>query len=218
MQQIMPRVRPEWVHQVLVVDGCSTDGTIEYAQQSGYDVLVQQERGLRHGYKEALRHIKGDVVITLSPDGNCVPEIIPQLIAKMAEGYDMVIASRYLGGLKSEDDDLVTRFGNWFFTFLINTLHGAQYTDALGIYRAWRKELFYALDLHVEQSYTPERLMHTVLSIEPLLSVRAAKRKLRCGEIQGPEPPRISGERKLQVVRWGSAYLMQILREKFYWN
>jgi len=57
-----------------------------------------------------------------------------------------------------------------------------------------------------------------VLGVEPLLSVRAAKRKLRCAEIPGPEPRRIGGERKLQVLRWGGAYLIQIFREIYHWR
>ncbi len=218
MRQVMPRIKREWADQVLVVDGNSTDGTAEYAHQMGYDVIVQKAKGIRHAYIEAMPLAKGDMVITFSPDGNCVPELIPQLVARMTEGYDMVIASRYYGGLKSEDDDAITAFGNWTFTKLINVLHGGRYTDAMGIYRAWRTEIFTTLDLDKEDGYAPERLTGTVLGVEPLLSVRAAKRKLRCAEIPGPEPRRIGGERKLQVLRWGGAYLIQIFREIYHWR
>src|SRR5436190_10207906 len=92
MRVVMPRVRPEWLDQILVVDGKSTDGTVDYARELGYDVIVQKQRGIRHAYIEALPAVRGDVVITFSPDGNCVPELIPDLIAKMADGYDMVVA------------------------------------------------------------------------------------------------------------------------------
>ncbi|MCA9403873.1 MAG: glycosyltransferase, partial [Candidatus Omnitrophica bacterium] len=48
MQEIMPRVKNEWVDQILVVDGQSTDGTVEYAKEQGYDVVVQKKMGMRH--------------------------------------------------------------------------------------------------------------------------------------------------------------------------
>lgn len=48
----------------------------------------------------------------------------------------MVIASRYLGAAKSEDDDFVTAFGNWLFTGTVNWLHGGHYTDAMVIYES----------------------------------------------------------------------------------
>jgi glycosyltransferase involved in cell wall biosynthesis len=218
MRQIMPRVRPEWLTQVLVSDGGSRDGTVDYARERGYDVVIQRRPGLRHAYIEAMPLVKGDAVLTFSPDGNCIPEQIPELTAKFAEGYDMVIASRYYGGLRSEDDDAVTRFGNWFFCTTINALHGAHYSDPMNILRIWRKELFYRLDLHLDETYAPERWWGTVLGVEPILSVRAAKARLRIGEIPGPEPARIGGERKLQIVRWGGAYFSQVLRELFYWR
>ena len=89
---------------------------------------------------EALPLIRGDVVLTFSPDGNSLPHLIPAIIAKMAQGYDMVIASRYLAPAKSADDDILTAFGNWFFTKTVNFLHGGKYTDAMVIFRAFRKE------------------------------------------------------------------------------
>jgi len=219
MKAIMPQVKKDWCDQIIVVDGGSTDGTIEYARQCGYTVHLQQKRGLRNAYMEVVPLIQGDVLITFSPDGNSVPELIPQLIEKMKEGYDMVIASRYLGDAKSEDDDWLTAFGNWFFTWTLNALHGSTYTDSMVIYRAYRTKLISELDLDKEEGFsTPERLFGTRVSWEPLLSVRAAKRRLKVTEIPGDEPPRIGGVRKLQVWRWGAAFLYQFVREVFCWK
>jgi hypothetical protein len=70
------------------------------------------------------------------------------------------------------------------------------------------------LELDRDESYaTVERLFHTRISWEPLLSVRAARRKLKVTEIPGSEPPRIGGTRKLQVWRWGAAYYFQFFAE-----
>ena len=218
MKVIMPRVRREWCDQILVVDGNSTDGTVEYAREQGFDVIIQNKKGIRYAYFEGFPHVRGDYVITFGPDGNSIPELIPQLIAKIKEGYDMVIASRYLGGAHSEDDDVITAFGNWLFTRTINVLHGGHYTDAMGMYRIYRTNLFTELDMHKEESYTPEKLFRTVSGIEPLLSVRCAKRKMRVGEIPGDEPRRLGGKRKMQVVRWGGACMLEVLRELYHWR
>jgi glycosyltransferase involved in cell wall biosynthesis len=218
MKAIVPQIRPEWCEQILVVDGGSRDGTLEYARECGFDTYVQRRRGIRFAYIEAWPLIRGNIVITFSPDGNCPPDAIPKLSAAMREGYDMVIASRYHGGMRSDDDDIVTRFGNWMFTNLINRLHGGQYTDAMGIFRAYRTELFSLLALDQEDSYATEKLLATTIGIEPLLSVRCAKRRLRTLDIPVPEPARLGGERKLQIVRWGGAYLLQIFRELYHWR
>ena len=218
MKVIMPMIRREWYDQLIVVDGHSTDGTLDYCRDQGYRVILQKKKGIRHAYIEAFPHVTGDIVITFSPDGNSIPELIPELVKKMDEGFDMVIASRYAKGARSEDDDWVTSFGNWLFTGTINLLHGGHYTDAMVIYRAYRTSLFGELDLDKEESYRTEKLFGTVMGVEPLLSVRAAKRKLRIAEIPGDEPPRIGGERKLQIWRWGGAYYTQFIRELYYWR
>lgn len=219
MKAIMPRIKPEWYDQLLILDGGSTDGTIEYSNEKGYPVLVQSRKGFRNGYNEMLPHIKGDVILTFSPDGNSIPELIPDIIAKMKEGYDMVIASRYLGNAKSEDDDPVTAFGNWLFTRTVNILHGGHYTDAMVIFRAYKTKMIYDLELNEDEGYTmAEKLFQTRISWEPLLSVRAAKMKYKIAEIPGDEPPRIGGERKLRIFKWGGAYYFQFLREVFFWK
>ena len=48
--------------------------------------------------------------------------------------------------------------------------------------------------------------------------MRAAKRRLKVGEIPGSEPPRIGGVRKLKVLRWGAAFYFQFLYEVFFWK
>ena len=219
MKAIMPQVKREWVDQILFIDGQSTDGTVDYIKEHGYEYVVQQKKGMRNAYMESLPFIKGDVILTFSPDGNSVVEKIPECIAKMKEGYDMVIVSRYAQGAKSYDDDAVTSFGNKMFTTFINLFHKGNYTDAMVIYRAYKKNLIYELDLDKEESYIKEeKLFKTVISWEPLLSIRAAKRRLKVTEIPGDEPAREGGVRKLQVLKWGAAYMFEVFREVFIWK
>lgn len=219
MRTVMPKVKKAWVDQILVVDGNSKDKTVEMARQMGYDVVLQKTPGIRGAYMDALPSVKGDVILTFSPDGNSIPELIPECINKIKEGYDMVIVSRYAQGAKSYDDDAVTGFGNKLFTTFINIFHGAKYTDAMVIYRAYKVSLISKLDLDKDKSFeTEERLFNTKISWEPLLSIRAAKRNLQVAEIPGDEPAREGGERKLQVLKWGAAYMYEVFREIFYWR
>jgi glycosyltransferase involved in cell wall biosynthesis len=219
MKNVMPKVKKEWVDQILVVDGKSKDKTVDVAREMGYDVVIQTTPGIRGAYMDALPMVKGDVILTFSPDGNSIPELIPECIKKMKEGYDMVIVSRYAEGAKSYDDDAITGFGNKMFTTFINLFHGGKYTDAMVIYRSYHTRLIKELDLDKDESFeTEERLFHTKISWEPLLSIRAAKRKLKVVDIPGDEPAREGGERKLQVLKWGAAYMFEVFREIFFWK
>jgi len=221
MRVVLPQIDRSWVDQILVVDG-STDGTADYARAQGCEVVIQKRKGLRWAFIEGFPHVRGDWVITFSPDGNSPVRSIPLLIEKMKAGYDMVIASRYLPPAKSDDDDPMTAFGNWLFTHAINVLHGRAwsrpYTDAMVIYRIYPTRLFRELELDKPEGYVTEKWFGTLLGVEPLLSVRAAKRKLRIAEIPVDEPARLGGERKLQPFRWGAGYMAQIFRELWFWK
>jgi hypothetical protein len=86
------------------------------------------------------------------------------------------------------------------------------------IFRAYRTKLYWDLELDRDEGYATEKLLRTVIGVEPLLSIRAAKKKLKVCEIPGSEPARIGGRRKLDIFRWGSAYVLQTLREVYYWK
>lgn len=218
MKVIMPQIRREWVDQIIVLDGGSTDGTIEWAREHGYEVYVQRQPGCRNAYLEVWPHIAGDRVIYFTPDGNSIPEVIPQLLRKIDEGYDMVIASRYLDGAKSEDDDLLTAFGNWMFRTLINLLlkpkGSPKMTDPMVMYRVHRKDLPARLGLDRPEPFADlERLFRTRVDWIPLMSMRTLKRGIKWTEIPADEPPRIGGKRKLKIFKWGAVFLIQMFRE-----
>jgi glycosyltransferase involved in cell wall biosynthesis len=202
MRAIMPRIKKEWYDELIIVDGGSTDGTIEYARANSYFIFVQKEKGAGAAFVEAMGKVTGDVVITFSPDGNSDPDRIPELIEKMKEGYDIVIVSRYREGAKSYDDDLITAFGNKMFTGLVNLLFRPRITDLLVMYRAFRRDLVKELGIETKTVAWGTQLL-----------LRAIKKKMRIAEIPGDEPPRIGGERKMHPIRNGIQELRMIYSE-----
>lgn len=204
LKTILPKINQKWVDEVIIVDGGSTDGSIEFARELGFRVYVQKGKGVIAGYKEAWEISKGDVVIIFTPDGNMIPDKIPELVAKMKEGYNMVIVSRYKDGAKSYDDTLISGFGNWMFTRLVNLLFKANYTDVLGGYRAYRRDLFEKVGIEIKNR-----------PIETRICIRLTKRGLKFAEIGGDEPKRIAGKSYTSIVKNGLNELLIIIEEFF---
>lgn len=215
LRWFMPRLDKSWYDQVIIADGHSTDGTLEYCRENGYDVIFQTGRGLPNAMSTAIKHCRTDLVITVSPDGNVLPELIPNLVAKLEEGYDMVIVSRYLGQAKSYDDNAATSFGNWLFTKVINLLFGGRYTDTLGIFRGYKREAIETMGLpSMEEENWLRRRYCLLNSWEVGSSIRAAKQRLNVAEIPGDEPKRIGGLQKSFFITNGLGVLFQIILDR----
>jgi len=216
LRAILPRIDPSWCDEIVVVDGNSTDGTIEEVAKYGHKLVQQKGRGLFDAWKTGFENTTGDIFIVFTPDGNCIPELLPTLIEKMSEGYDMVCVSRYLPPAKSHDDTFISALGNRTFTMAINLLFGAHYTDTLGGYRAYRRDAILKMNLHRqnEESWIHRRFPLTA-TWEIGAACRIAKLGLRTTDIPGDEPVRRGGTSKMSVVRNGTAGVVQIGGEFF---
>lgn len=214
LRAIMPKIKREWVDEIFILDGCSTDGSKEFLLSSGYQVVDQKTKGVKGAFWEAFELVKGDVIIPFSPDGNSIPEDVPKLIEKINEGYDMVIASRYLGATKSQDDDFASALANRVLTGLINLFFRTKYTDAIGMYKAFKKKHLYELGID----------KHKNEHSEIMLPARGARYGLKITEIPSAEPRRLGpqGSRAhpgpFGKYKSGIFILKTILRDAlFYW-
>ena len=207
VSQIMPKVKKEWADRIIFVDGGSTDGTIEKAQELGFEVIHQKNKGEGNACRIGTDATESDYVMFFSPDGNDEPEDIQRLIEKTKEGHDVVHISRFGKNSSSEDANFIDKFGNKMFTFLVNTFFGGNYTDALNGFRIIRRKIWN--ELKTDAQY---------LNVEQQTCIRLAKRKIPIFEIDGREPKRIGDERKMRPLTTGAQLSYQIIKEFIFWN
>jgi glycosyltransferase involved in cell wall biosynthesis len=206
LKAIAPFIDRSLVDDIIVVDGGSKDGTVEFAAEMGFTIVSQLRPGLQFAILDTARALPHDFIIEFSPDGNCQVDQLPELVTKLRDGYDHVVVSRYLAHAISHDDHIVTAFGNWMFSRLMRPLAKFPVTDALNIYRGYRRDILLDPDLEFY-------LKGPVL--EPLLTGICALRGLRADEIPGDEPLRIGGVSKRSIIYNGSLVLWMIVRLYF---
>lgn len=206
VKAIMPRVNKKWAEEIVFVDGGSKDGTIEEARKIGFRVIHQKNKGEGNACRVGVEGTKSDYILFFSPDGNDVPEDIPKVIEKIKEGYDIVHISRFGRNSISEDAGVLDRFGNRMFTFLVNVFFGGHLTDALNGFRIIKREVM--LDLRTDAQF---------LNIEQQICIRVLKKKYKIYEIDGKEPKRIGGQRKMRPLIVGAQLSWQIIKEFIFW-
>ena len=207
IQVIMPQIQKSWADKIIFVDGGSSDGSVEKAKELGFDVIHQKNKGEGNACRVGTDATDSDFVMFFSPDGNDVPTDIPKLIEKTKDGHDIVHISRFGKNSISDDANWLDRFGNNMFTFLVNSFFGGKYTDALNGFRIINRKIWN--DLKTDAQY---------LNIEQQTCIRLAKLKIPIFEIEGREPKRIGGERKMRPLTTGAQLSYQIIKEFVKWK
>ena len=202
-KEIMPHVKREWVDELVVIDGGSTDGTIEEAKKMGFDVIVQKRKGHGAAIMLGVESTKSDNIVIFGPDGNHEPEEIPRLIQKIEEGYDQVVVSRFTKqSVIKEPNYGFVKFGNKFFTFFANILFKGNLSDTMTDSRIITRNAFNELDF--DALFSDSTLT---------MSIRGMKKKQRMTEIIGDQGRRIGGERKMKPFKTGVVLIKRILKE-----
>jgi glycosyltransferase involved in cell wall biosynthesis len=194
---------PPWVHEVVVVDGLSTDGTIDAARRCRPDVVVVHE--LRPGKGAAVRAgfaaVQGDVVVMLDADGSMDPGEIGAHVAAIRAGADLVKGTRRLPGGGSADLTPLRALGNRGLLAAANALFGTRFSELCYGYMA------------VRRSRIPELgLVADGFEIETEIVARAVRCGLRITEVPSFEAPRRSGVSKLNAVRDGLRIVRTLAR------
>lgn len=203
LSHVLPAI-PPIVNEVILVDGHSTDNTIEIAQQLLPDIHIIKQVG--RGKGDALRlgfaACTGDIIVTLDADGSTDPREIPCFVAPLILGRDFAKGSRFVKGGGSYDITFFRRLGNACLNALVNVLFLAGFSDLCYGYNAfWR----YCLDEVIVDCDGFE--------VEAMINLRMHKANFSIIEVASFEYSRIHGTSNLHVLRDGWRVLTTILKE-----
>ncbi len=207
LPHILPLI-PTWVHEVILVDGNSTDDTVAVAKRVLPSVRIVKQGANERGKGSALRAgvaaCRGDIVVLLDADGSTDPVEIPVYVSTLLAGADYAKGSRFLQGAGTVDMPLYRQIGNSSLVLLTNVLFQTRYSDITYGYNAFWRSDAHLLALEING-----------WACEIVNNIRAARNGLRIVEVASFEYERIAGEAKLQTWSAGWTILKAILRERF---
>ena len=191
LPRVLEAVRT-FADELLVVDGHSTDGTVQIARELGARVVRDNGRGKGDGIRTGIREASGEIIVFIDADGSHDPRDIPAMVNLIAAGEaDLVIGSRGKGGsdeLHGDVEKLVRMIGSDIILICINLRFQAQLTDSQNGFRAIRTSVARALGLDEE-----------ITTIEQEMTIKTLKGGYQVAEIPSHEYARKYGESAISL-------------------
>lgn len=201
---VLPKV-PGWINEVLLVDGHSTDNTVEIVKKLSPSarVVAQPGKGKGDALKQGVIEATGDIIVTLDADGQTSPDDIGKFVSPLLHGYDLAKGTRLSKG-RPQNMALSRWLGNKLLVLVSNVLFGTNYTDICSGYNAFWKKAFLSL-----------KLENDGFELEQEMNVKAWKFGLKVIEVEHEDAGRLGSNSKVSGFKQGFTDLWIIVRERF---
>ncbi len=190
-----------FMHEVIVVDDCSTDNSLEVTRKQGVDVYqLKQHMGKGYALRAGFARAKGNLVATIDSDGSHLPEELPLLLLPIAQDKaDLVIGSRFLNNGEGTTRK-INKIGNRLFNNLIKILTGNPISDSQSGYRVMTRRVLGSMILG-SGGY----------EIESEMLVKSARKRFRIAEVPITYEQRTYGRSGIDPLKDGLKILVSIL-------
>jgi len=174
----------------LVVDGNSTDRTVEIAKEQGAEILIQKGKGKGDAIAQAIMHIDGNIkyVVLIDADFTYPAEYIPKMIEILEANPEvgMVCGNRFNNHFHLKDMHNLLYFGNRLLAFTHNLLNGIEMKDPLtglrvirwSILKDWKPKSK-SFDVEVELNHQIEKKGYKIVEIPIYYRRRLGEKKLK---------------------------------------
>jgi len=174
---------------LLVVDGKSTDRTVEIAKELGAEIFIQDGTGKGDAVAKAIEYLdpNAEYIVITDADYTYPAQYIPKMIQLLEQhpGVGMVCGNRFTDHVDRNALHSVFYFGNRLIAFTHNLLNGVELVDPLTGLRVVRAEILRnwkvqskGFDVEVELNHFVERMGFNILEIPIEYRERLGEKKL----------------------------------------
>lgn len=216
LREILPTLPP--VHEVILVDGNSVDGTVEVALHLMPDIVVvhQTRRGKGNALACGFRAATGDIIVMFDADGSADPCEIPAYVEALRGGADFAKGSRFIPGGGSYDITRLRRVGAAGLHLLVNVVFHQRFSDLCYGYNAFWADLIPTLDLPDPDMIVAEgtTIWGDGFEIETVINLRMVATGVVIREVPSVERLRLHGQTNLRTFKDGFRILRTIAFER----
>ena len=108
--------------------------TLKVLENTDCEILIQKGEGFGNALIEGLNHSKTEFSCIFNADGSFDPKYLDNMLSLCEEGNEFIFCSRYLKKGGSEDDTIITLFGNYIFSKLGRIFFSLKISDILYTY------------------------------------------------------------------------------------
>ena len=201
IEKVIKELNNEGYDNITLLDANSTDQTVSIAKQYNCRIIMDEPniRGFGNSIINGLNKLNSKYFCIFDGDNSFNPKSILEMSEEVNNGADFVFGTRYLNNTKSDDDTLITKFGNFFFTKLVSILFNINTSDVLFFYVFGKKENVNKLDLQ-QGDFT--------ICTELLIK---SYKNFKCKEVLSKERKRLYGISKVNKIFDGVKILINIL-------
>ena len=198
LPQVLKELELYKCEKLIVLDEKDTKTISSINQIIGINILYQNKKGYGAALIEGVQSCTTDFFCIFNADGSFDPKELINMYRQL-ETCDFVFGSRYQASAGSNDDTIVTKIGNFFFTKIGQIFFNLPITDILYTFVMGKTAKAKLLELTMlDFSYCVE------------LPIKAYKKKMQLKSVPSFERKRIAGEKKVNAIKDGFAILKNL--------